>query len=112
MAEAALMEPDMELRIAGEEIVCDWGVITNPDGDPRIGFQYLMVVGMDWLKSILRDGPKTDKYGSLCSAEALTSGIFFYAERDGSRWAWKLHQCHWWDSPEINDAFLIGRWMD
>jgi hypothetical protein len=106
------LEPDIELRIDGDQIVCDWGVIDNPEGDPHIGFKPLIIVGFDWFKKLIEHGPQRDRFGTLCSAELLPSGIFAYAERAGRRWSWKLSKCHWFDAPGFDNAPLIGRWMD
>ena len=72
---------DAIIRIVGDEIACDWGVIANPDGNPALPVGPLMVVTGGVVRSLLRDGPSMDKYGNVNSVR-YAEGSFLSAERD------------------------------
>lgn len=104
----------IELRMVGDHIACDWGVITNPDGNPGLPVGPLMVVTGGVVRSLLRDGPSMDKYGNVNSVRYAEGSFFFDAvttDRTERRWTWKLFPARWWDGDE-NDDLFVGRWMD
>jgi hypothetical protein len=112
----------VELRLDRDTVVCDWGRITNPDGNPAQGIQPLMLVTGDTVTDLLDNGPHVDRYGNRNSARALrgdfikslVDGLFFDSERGGQRWTWKLFIAHWWDDPTWKETapLFVGRWMD
>ena len=105
---------DVEIRIVADDIVCDWGVIANPDGDPALPVGPLMVVTGGVVRALLHGGPSMDKYGNVNSVRYAAGSFFFDAvttDRTERRWTWKLFPARWWDGDD-NDDLFVGRWMD
>lgn len=106
--------PSIELRIVGDDIACEWGVIVNPDGNPALPVGPLMIVTGGSVRALLRDGPSMDEYGHVNSVRYAGGSFFFDAvttDRTERRWTWKLFPARWWDGDD-NDDLFVGRWMD
>lgn len=75
--------------MVGDDIACDWGVITNPDGNPALPVGPLMVVTGGVVRALLRDGPSMDEYGNVNSVRYVGGSFFFDAvttDRTERRW--------------------------
>lgn len=108
-----IAERSIEIRIVGDDVVCDWGVIANPDGNPALPVGPLILATGGIVRELLRDGPSMDKYGHVNSVRNAGGSYFFDAvttDRTERRWTWKLFPAHWWDRS--GDDLFVGRWMD
>ena len=105
----------VELRVnCDNEIVCDWGVFTNPDpgGSPSKPVSHLILAGTAYVKELLKSGPAIDRYGNLSAARAVADDLFIDYTIGGKKWTWELYRCHWWDETDDDPNMWVGRWMD
>lgn len=104
----------IELRIDGNNVVCDWGVITNPDGDPALPVGPLMIVTALTVRELLSGGAAADQWNNINSVKETDGGVFFTAERGRQRWTWKLFPAYCWDDETYKREphLYVGRWMD
>lgn len=105
----------MELRIRGDSIECDWGVIEHSEPRPDRGeVGHLMIATSDYVSQLLREGPDDCHchHGGANSATELDGRLFAHIDYEGQRWTWELFNAHWWDNAPQTPALLVGRWPD
>jgi hypothetical protein len=133
------MTTAIELRIDGDEFVCDFGMIDAPrtafhltysracihalEPLPRImlfgktsvlsyTFQPVVYTGHCWPSIIRRNGDfVTLAVDKIGATEHCANNPTTPLVAAGS-WRYRLHQARWWDEDDIADDFLIGVWPD
>jgi hypothetical protein len=80
----------MELRLVDNNLVCDWGVIDNPD-PCRGEVCPLMIITRDL-------------------ADEIARGRYVHADLGGRHFVWELFEAHWWDGK--GTPVYLGAWPD
>ena len=92
---------------------CDWGVLRNPEADPRRGIDQLVLTGYDYVRQLLEHGPRRRPGfgGAVTSATDSQARLFIHLDHSGTRWTWELFDAYFADGKTPTNL-LIGRWPD
>jgi hypothetical protein len=108
----------VELRVVGDEIVCDWGAFGDP---PLIQWNYETntTTVENVAPLILVSRGFADNFATTPAKQAAAEVTAFYTAEgrrfmritaDNGSWVWELHEAHWDDGEKC--SVYIGRWRD
>lgn len=100
----------VEIRVADQNFVCDWGTFENSEADPRRGLHHLMVTTPDYAAKLLESGPRPGPRGGMHSVIRDGGRMFAHLDYEGERTTWELFGARWWDDADC--PILVGRWPD
>ena len=90
-----------------DQIVCDWGAITNwGDDDPQPGVGHLWLVNTKWVAHLLHYGGPAWAIHGVVQAVVVGTITYLHLMNDDGYYIWELHPVQ--DQPDV----MLGVWRD